>query len=131
MSKSLEGVLGPEDQRAHFARRAASTIHHAQVVVFDLAFTRLAHDLAHAFNHVAKAAGQTRLPARELAAIGINRETAFVRGIGGFVKRTDLTFFAKPGIFEAHGREDSISIVEFSELHILRAVPGHLKGPSG
>lgn len=100
-------------------------------MMLDLALTCLAHDLAHAFNHMAKATSQTRLTAGELTAIGVNRETTFVRCIGGFVKRTDLTFFHKSGIFEAHGREDSISIVKFSELHIFRTVPRHLKGPGG
>ena len=131
MSKLLERVLGPENKRAHFARGAASTIHQTQVVVLDLALTRLAHDLAHPFDHVTETARQARLATRELTTIGINRETAFICRISGFVKRTDLTLFAKPSIFEAHGREDGISIIKFGELHILRSIPGHLKGPRG
>jgi hypothetical protein len=70
-------------------------------MVLDLALAGFAHDLAYAFDHVAEAASQTGLATRKLAAIGVDRETIFVRGISGFVKWTDLTFFYKSGIFEA------------------------------
>ncbi len=48
----LECVLGPEDQRAHLARCATSTIHQTKIVFLHLSAPRLFHNLAGAFNDV-------------------------------------------------------------------------------
>ena len=60
----LERVLGTENQRAHFARCAASTIHHAQVVSGDLTLSSLPHYLASAFDDMAEPSRQSRLTSR-------------------------------------------------------------------
>lgn len=95
---------------------------------WNLALTGPSHDLAHAFDDVPEPACQTRLPAGKLAAIGVDGKTSLIGGISGFIKRTDLTLLDKTRIFEAHGREDGVSIIEFSELDILGPIAGHLKG---
>lgn len=119
-------------ERAHHAPGAASTVDKGQVVLGDLPLPGPSHDLTGRFNDMPKPTGATnRLTGRYLTAIGVNGKTAFVGGVNRIVKGSDLTFFAKTGIFEAHGREDGISIIHFGELHILRPIAGHLKRLAG
>ena len=97
-----------------------------------LALVRPAHYLADALNDMAKAAGAAhRLPARKLPAVGIDREIALVSGVHRVEKGTYLTFLAEPGVFEAHGLKDGVSIVEFGELDVFGPVPGHFEGFAG
>jgi hypothetical protein len=101
-------------------------------VVGDLPFSCPAHNLAGCFNDVSKSASAAnRLTRRYLTAIGIDWKTPFIGGIHGIVKGTDFTLFAKTRIFEAHGREDGISVVNFGELHILWPIPRHFKRLAG
>ena len=128
----LQSGLGAKYERAHHAPGTASTIDEGKVVLGDLALPCPSHDLTGRFNDMPKTTGATnRLPGRYLTAIGINRKTAFVGGVNRIVKWTNLTLFAKTGIFEAHGREDGISIIHFGELHIFRPIGGHLKRLAG
>lgn len=121
-----------EYERAHHARGTASTVDESEVVLGDLALPCPPHDLAGRFDDMPKSTGAAnRLPGGYLTAIGIDWKTAFVGGVNRIVKGSDLTFFAKTGIFEAHGREDGISIVHFGELHVLRSIAGHLKRLAG
>jgi hypothetical protein len=101
-------------------------------VVGDLPFPCPAHNLAGRFNDVSKSASTAnRLTRRYLTAIGIDRKTPSIGGIHGIVEGPDFTLLAKTRIFEAHGREDGISIVDFGELNILWPVPRHLKRLAG
>ena len=125
----LQCILGPEDQRAHFARRAPSTVHHAQVVFGHLAWARATHDLSCAFDHVAKASGEEGLPRGELSAVGVDREATLVCRVGRLLEGADLALFHESSVFEAHGHEDRVSIVELGELHVPRTVARHLEGP--
>lgn len=128
----LQSGLRAEYERAHHAPGTASTVNEGKVVLGDLPLPCPSHDLTGRFNDMPKATGTAnRLPGRYLTAIGINRKTTFVGGVNRIVKGPDLTFFAKTGIFEAHGREDGISIIHFGELHILRPIAGHLKRLAG
>jgi hypothetical protein len=128
----LQCGLRAKYERAHHARGAASPVDKGKIVLGDLPLPCPPHDLTGRFDDVPKATGAAdRLSGRYLTAIGIDRETAFVGGINRIVKGSDLTFFAKTGIFEAHGREDGISIVHFGELHVLRSVAGHLERLAG
>ena len=128
----LQCGLRAKYERAHHAPGAASTIDEDKVIPSDLALPCPPHDLTGRFNNVSKATSATNwLPGRYLTAIGINRKTAFVGSVNRIVKWTYLTFFAKTGIFEAHGREDGISIIHFGKLHILRPIVSHLKRLAG
>jgi hypothetical protein len=128
----LQCGLSAEYERAHHARGTASTVDKGKVVLRDLPLPGPPHDLTGRFDDVPKATGAAdRLSGGYLAAIGIDRKTAFIGGVDRIVKGSDLTFFAKTGIFEAHGREDGISIVHFGKLYILRPVTGHLERLAG
>ena len=124
----LQCGFGAKYERAHHARGTASTIDEGQVVLGDLALPCPSHHLPGGFNDVPKTTGAAnRLASGYLTAIGIDRKTAFVGGVDRIVKRANLPFLTEAGIFEAHGREDGISIIHFGELHLLRSIAGHLK----
>ncbi len=125
----LEGGARTEHQRAHHACGAPSAIHERQIVAGHLPFTGLAHDLASRLHYVPEATGVAyRLAARELPAVGIDGKGPLVGGVGVPVEVADLTLLADSRIFEAHGREDGVSVVEFGELHLPGAVARHLQG---
>src|SRR5262249_52878195 len=119
-------------ERAHHARGTPSTVDHCQVVLGDLTLPGAAHNLAHRLDHVSETTSPAhRLAAGYLATVSIDGEAAFVGRIDGIKERANLTLLAETGIFEAHGREDGISIVEFSKLHILWPIARHLIGLAG
>src|SRR4029453_9502577 len=119
-------------ERAHHARGTPSTVDEAQVVLGNLALSSPAHDLAGRLNHVSKTARAThRLATGDLAAVGIDGEAPFVGRINRIKEGTDFSLLTETSIFEAHGREDGISIVDFGELDVLGPVPCHLKGLAG
>src|SRR5262249_34211497 len=68
------------------------------------------------------------LAAGDLAAVSVHGEAAFVSCIDGIKERANLALLAKASIFEAHGREDGISIVEFGKLDILGPIARHFIG---
>src|SRR5262249_44502587 len=119
-------------ERAHHARGTPSTVDHCQVVLGDLALPGPAHNLAGRLDHVSETPGPAhRLATRYLAAVSVHGEAALVGRIDGIKKRANLALLAEASIFEAHGREDGISIVEFGELYILWPIAGHLIGLTG
>jgi len=119
-------------ERAHHARGTPSTVDEAQGVLGNLALSSPAHDLAGRLNHMSKTASPThRLAAGDLAAVGIDREAPFVGRIHRIEEGANLSLLAESSIFEAHGREDGISIVDFGKLDVLGSVPCHLKGLTG
>ena len=73
----------------------------------------------------------TGWPAGDLATIGIDGEASLVGGIDRIIEGADLTFLTESRIFEAHGREDGISVIELGELNILRPITSHLIGLAG
>jgi len=124
--------LRAEYERAHHAPGAASTVDKGKVVLGDLPLPCPPHDLTGRFDDMPKSTGAAnRLPGRYLTTISVNRKTTFVSGVNRIVKGSNLTFFAKTGIFEAHGREDGVSIIHFGELYILRPIARHLKRLAG
>src|SRR5262245_31101450 len=119
-------------ERAHHARGTSSTVDEAQGVLGNLALSSPAHDLASCLNHVSETTRPThRLATGDLATVGIDREAPFVGGIHRIEEGANLSLLAESSIFEAHGREDGISIVDFGELDVLGAIPCHLKGLTG
>ena len=119
-------------ERAHHARGTPSTVDEAQGVLGNLALSSPAHDLAGRLNHVSETTRPAhRLATGDLAAVGIDREAPFVGRIYSIEEGTNFSLLAESGIFEAHGREDGISIVDFGELDVLSPIPGHLKGLAG
>src|SRR3712207_235640 len=105
----LECVLGPEDQRAHLARRAASAIDHTEVVLWHLTRSRSTHDLASRFDDVTEPPGQSRLPARQLTTIGVYREAAFVGSVGRRVERADLPLLTEASVLNRRRNEDRVA----------------------
>ncbi len=94
----------------------------------DLPLPSATHQLTHPFYDVSEAASTTHgLAGGYLTAVSIDRKAPVIRGINRVIERTDFTLLAESGIFEAHGREDGISIIHFGELHLLRSIAGHLK----
>src|SRR6266446_6163954 len=119
-------------ERAHHARGTPSTVDEAQGVLGNLALSSPAHDLAGRLNHVSETTRPTdRLATGDLAAVSIDREAPFVGRIHRIKEGADLSLLAESSIFEAHGREDGISIVDFGELDVLWSIPCHLKGLAG
>ena len=119
-------------ERAHHARGTSSAVDEAQGVFGDLAFSSPAHDLAGRFNHVSKTASPAyRLAGGDLTTVGIDGKAPFVGRIDSIEEGTDFSLLAESSIFEAHGREDGVSIVDFGELHVLGSIPCHLKGLAG
>ncbi len=95
----------------------------------DLAFSGLAHDLAGRLNYMSETAAPAHwLAGRKLAAIGVDGESPLVGGIHGIVERADFPLLAESRIFEAHGLEDGVSVVDFGELDVLWSTPCHFKG---
>src|SRR5215471_4211508 len=116
-------------ERAHHARGTPSTVDHRQVVLSDLALPSAAHNLARRLNHVSEPPSSAHwLAARYLATISVHGEGAFVGRIDGIKERANFALLAEASIFEAHGREDGVSIVEFGELDILWAIARHFVG---
>src|SRR5262245_34925034 len=116
-------------ERAHHARGTPSTVDEAQGMFGNLALSSPAHDLAGRLNHVSKTTRPThRLATGDLATISIDGEASFVGRIHRIKEGTNFSLLAESGIFEAHGREDGISIVDFGKLDVLRPIPCHLKG---
>src|SRR5262249_54753170 len=116
-------------ERAHHARGTPSTVDEAQGVLGNLALSSPAHDLAGRLDHVSKTTCPTHwLATGNLATISIDREASFVGRIHRIKEGTDLSLLAESGIFEAHGREDGISIVDFGKLDVPWPIPCHLKG---
>ena len=76
-----------------------------------------------------KSAGKPGLTTGELAAVGVYGEGTFVGCISFCEERTDFALLHESCIFEAHGHEDGVSIVEFGELHIRRLVTRPLELP--
>jgi len=95
-----------------------------------LASSRLTADLPGGLNDLLGAAGAhgVQLPRAKLAAIGVDGEIALVGGVVAVQEVPDLSLGAQPGIFEAHGLENGVSVVEIGELDVLRRIPRHLKG---
>ena len=119
-------------ERAHHARGTPSTVDEAQGVLGDLALSSPAHDLADRLNYVSETASPThRLAAGDLATVSIDGEAPFVGRIDSIEEGADFSLLAESSIFEAHGREDGVSIVDFGELDILGPIPCHLKGLAG
>ena len=119
-------------ERAHHARGTPSTVNKAQGVLGNLALSSPAHDLAGCLNHVPKTTRPThRLATRDLATVGIDGEAPLVGRIDRIEEGANFSLLAESGIFEAHGREDGISIVDFGELDVLGSVPCHLEGLAG
>src|SRR5262245_58270559 len=101
-------------ERAHHARGTPSTVDHCQVVLSHLALPGAAHNLARRLNHVSEPSGATYwLATRYLATVSVHGEAAFIGRIDGIKEWANLALFAEASIFEAHGREDGVSIVEF------------------
>ena len=119
-------------ERAHHARGTPSTVDEAQGVLSNLALSSPAHDLAGRLNHVSKTARPThRLATRDLATVGIDGEAPFVGRIHRIEEGANFALLAESSIFEAHGREDGISIVDFGKLDVLGPIPRHLEGFTG
>src|SRR4030095_8089469 len=119
-------------ERAHHARGTPSTVDEAQGVLGNLALSSSAHDLAGRLNHVSKNTRPNHwLANRDLAAVGIDREAPFVGRIHRIKEGANVSLLAESSIFEAHGREDGITIVDFGELDVLGPIPCHLKGLTG
>src|ERR671931_113005 len=119
-------------ERAHHARGTPSTVHKAQGVLGNLALSSPAHDLAGRLNHVSETTRPAhRLATGDLAAVGIDGETPLVGRIHRIKEGANLSLLAESSIFEAHGREDGISIIDFGELDVLGPIPCHLKGLTG
>jgi len=119
-------------ERAHHARGTPSTVDEAQGVLGNLALSSPAHDLAGRLNDVSETTGPTyRLATGNLAAIRVNGKAPFVGRIHRVEEGADFSLLAESSIFEAHGREDGVSIVDFGEVDILGSVPRHLKGFTG
>src|SRR5215510_11548517 len=119
-------------ERAHHARGTPSTVDKAQGMLGNLALSSPAPDLAGGLNHVSKTACPAhRLATRDLAAVGIDGKAPFVGRIYRIEEGANFALLAESGIFEAHGREDGISIVDFGELDVLGPIPCHLKGLTG
>jgi hypothetical protein len=98
----------------------------------NLALSSPAHDLAGRLNHVSETTRPTyRLATGDLATIGIDREAPFVGRIHRIEEGANFSLLAESSIFEAHGREDGISIVDLGELDVLGPIPCHLKGLTG
>src|SRR5215813_11591386 len=110
-------------ERAHHARGTPSTVDEVQGVLGNLALSSPAHDLAGCLNDVPETTRPAhRLATGDLAAVGIDGEAAFVGRIHRIKEGTDFSLLAESSIFEAHGREDGISIVDFSKLDVLRPI---------
>src|SRR5262249_51691286 len=119
-------------ERAHHARGTPSTVDHGQVVLGDLTLSGATHNLARRLNHVSETTRPAhRLAARYLAAVSVHGEAAFVGRIDGIKERANLALLTEASIFEAHGREDGVSIVEFGKLDILWPIARHLIGLAG
>jgi hypothetical protein len=119
-------------ERAHHARGTPSTVDEAQGMLGNLALSSPAHDLAGRLNHVSETTRPTyRLATGDLATIGIDREAPFVGRIHRIEEGANFSLLAESSIFEAHGREDGISIVDLGELDVLGPIPCHLKGLTG
>src|SRR5262249_22396341 len=104
-------------ERAHHARGTPSTVDEAQGVLGHLALSSPANNLAGRLNHVSEPTRPThRLATRDLAAVSIDREAPFVGRIHRIKEGANFSLLAESSIFEAHGREDGISIVDFGEL---------------
>jgi len=98
----------------------------------NLALSSPVHDLAGCFNDVSETTSPTyRLATGDLAAVSIDGEAPFVGRIHRVEEGADFSLLAESSIFEAHGREDGVSIVDFGEVDILGSVPRHLKGFAG
>src|SRR5262249_10848627 len=118
--------------RAPQPRGTPSTVDEARVVFSPLALSSPAHDLAGCLNHVSETTRPThRLATGDLAAVSIDREAPFVGRIHRIKEGANLSLLAESGIFEAHGREDGISVVDLGELDVLGPIPGPLKGFTG
>src|SRR5712692_3991806 len=119
-------------ERAHHARGTSSAVDEAQGVFGDLAFSSPAHDLAGRLNHVSETTSPAyRLAGGDLTTVGIDGKAPFVGRIDRIEEGADFPLLAESSIFEAHGREDGVSIVDFGELHVLWSIPFHLKGLAG
>ena len=119
-------------ERAHHARGTTSTVDEAQGMLGNLALSSPVHDLAGCFNDVSETTSPTyRLATGDLAAVSIDGEAPFVGRIHRVEEGADFSLLAESSIFEAHGREDGVSIVDFGEVDILGSVPRHLKGFAG
>ncbi len=89
-----------------------------------------AHQLTDGLTNVPKASASAhRLAAGKLAAFGIDGEAPFVRCVHRVKEGTDFSLSAEARVFEAHGLEDRVSIIEFGELNILGAISRHFVGP--
>src|SRR5439155_23586656 len=87
----LQGILGAKHQRCFLRWGAAIHVHHAQVVLRDLALTGLAPDLADSLDQLlGSARAADELAGGKLAAIGIDREAALVGRVGALKKAADL-----------------------------------------
>src|SRR5690242_5453848 len=118
----LDGGARTEHQRAHHARGAASAIHRGEIVPRHLSIAGFTHDLAGGLHAVAEAARvAARLAARQLAAVGVDRKGSLDGGVGGLIEVPDLALLANTRVFEAHGHENGVSVIEFQELHVSRA----------
>jgi len=119
-------------ERAHHARGTSSAVDEAQGVFGDLAFSSPAHNLAGCLNYVSETTSPTyRLAGGDLTTVGIDGKAPFVGRIDRIEEGADFSLLAESSIFEAHGREDGVSIVDFGEVDILGSVPRHLKGFAG
>ena len=119
-------------ERAHHARGTPSTVDEAQGMLGNLALSSPAHNLAGRLNDVSETTGPAhRLATGDLAAVGIDREAPFVSRIHSIKEGANFPLLAESSIFEAHGREDGISIVDFGKLDVLGPIPCHLKGLAG
>jgi hypothetical protein len=119
-------------ERAHHARGTPSTVDEAQGVLGNLALFSPAHDLAGRLNHMSETTRPTHwLATGDLATVGIDGEAPFVGRIYRIEEGANFSLLAESSIFEAHGREDGISIVDFGELDVLGPIPRHLKGLAG
>ena len=71
------------------------------------------HYLSYGLDNVPKSAGPAhRLPSGKLSAVGVDGEATLVGGVHFIKEGTNFALFAEPGIFEAHGLKDGVSIIE-------------------
>ncbi len=98
----------------------------------NLAFPSTSHDLPYSLDNVTEAPCTTHgLPSGELSAVSVYGKRTFICGVRGVEEVPDITLLAEAGVFEAHGLENRVSVVELGKLHVLGAVARHLEGPGG
>ena len=65
--------------------------------------------------------------AGKLSAVCVHRKSALVSSVCRFEEGANFSLLYEACIFEAHGHEDGVSVVEFGKIHVCRCVASHLE----